>query len=184
MITYCNTSSITEIEEILQLQHENLKAQLPPEEISSQGFVTVPYSKDMLIKMSLRHSHIISKNERGQVIGYALVLLRENRDLTPTLNHMFDEFEKIFYQDKLLKKYQYFVMGQVCIKKPYRGIGVFNDLYLKLKKEMSPNFQLVLTEIATKNERSLSAHKKIGFEIVRKYFYDGEEWNIVLWNWE
>ena len=77
----------------------------------------------------------------------------------------------------------YFVMGQVCVAKDFRGQQVFSDLYQKMKTEMSSHFDCIVTEIATRNTRSIRAHEKVGFETIHIYEDETEEWAIVAWDW-
>lgn len=51
MITITNSSTTKELEGILELQKQNLKKDLTPEQIKEQGFVTVSHSLDDLEKM-------------------------------------------------------------------------------------------------------------------------------------
>jgi L-amino acid N-acyltransferase YncA len=42
---------------------------------------------------------------------------------------------------------------------------------------------LLVTEVSTKNQRSLKAHEKVGFKNVFTYEDGIDEWNVVIWNW-
>ena len=44
-------------------------------------------------------------------------------------------------------------------------------------------FELLVTEISTRNQRSLRAHARVGFEPVHRYRDDVDEWEIVAWDW-
>ena len=44
---------------------------------------------------------------------------------------------------------------------------------------------MVVTEVATRNIRSLKAHEKIGFKTIKKFqVKNGEEWAIIGWDWQ
>ncbi|MEJ7769795.1 MAG: hypothetical protein WKF89_18390, partial [Chitinophagaceae bacterium] len=52
------------------------------------------------------------------------------------------------------------------------------------KKEYLSKYDFAITEIDGKNQRSLHAHKRVGFKEVGRYDAPGNtEWVIVLWNW-
>jgi hypothetical protein len=116
--------------------------------------------------------------------GYALVMRREFEKDIPVLQPMFGQFNDLVYNGKKLGDQSYFVMGQICVAKPYRGMGVFAGLYAKMREEMAPHFQYVITEIDKKNTRSQRAHEKVGFKTIAEYHsdFDNEDWLIVLWD--
>ena len=97
--------------------------------------------------MNEQHPHIIVK-EDGIVIGYALVTLRDASRFHPDLKAMVDQLEVIMYNKKRLSEYQYYVIGQICIGKAYRGKGVFEMLYQQHKKIFEKDFDFVITEIS------------------------------------
>lgn len=182
MIHYTKAESPQDLWQILELQAQNLPHCVDEEEKKSQGFVTVQHEIELLREMNLKYQHIVAKAD-DRVVGFALVMLEEFGDQIPILVPMFQLIDQLEYKDKSLKDIPYFVMGQICIDKAYRGQGVFQGLYHALREHMKPHFELVVTEIATRNERSLKAHSKVGFEPIKRYKADGEEWEIVVWDW-
>ena len=96
---------------------------------------------------------------------------------------MIDNLETIDYKGKPLLAYSYYVMGQVCIDKEYRGKGIFSMLFQKHKEIYSDQYELLVTEISTKNLRSQKAHEKVGFTTIYTYTDTVDEWNVVVWDW-
>lgn len=182
MIEYTTSTSTQELMQILALQSENLPKNISEEEAKEQGFVTVHHNLDMLTKMNEKFPHIIAKDQ-DKVIGYTLVMLPEFGNEIKILKPLFKKINELSFKNSTLKDSSYFVMGQVCINKSYRSRGVFAGLYKKMQEEMSPHFQYLVTEIATRNTRSRRAHKKVGFETVHIYTSHQEEWAIVAWDW-
>jgi RimJ/RimL family protein N-acetyltransferase len=132
--------------------------------------------------MNSPYPHIIAK-DGDTVVGYTLVMQRDLRDEIPVLIPMFDEIDKLTYNGRLLKDTAYVVMGQVCIAREYRGKGIFEGLYAEMARRMKSDFDVIITEVSSRNTRSLRAHDKIGFEKIHEYRdKDGEDWVIVLWN--
>ena len=172
-----------ELEEILRLQQQNLLQNIDDVEMQTQGFVTMVHTLDVLQKMHVLAPSVIAK-DNGKVIGYALVMLRECRELFPPLEPMFKNFDKLEYRERPLNHYRYYVMGQVCIDKKYRRTGLFDQLYQKHKEIYSGNYDFIMTEVSTRNLRSLRAHERVGFEIINSYSDDLDEWAVVLWNWK
>lgn len=181
MVTYGISSTEEELKGILELQQINLQKSITADELKSQGFVTVEHDLDLLTRMNSPYGHIIAK-EDDKVVGYTLVELPEWKYEIPVLIEMFDQIDSITYEGESLGESKYFTMGQVCVAKSHRGQGVFAGLYAEMKRRMSPDFDYIITEIASRNYRSLRAHEKIGFEVIKIYkIGDGEEWVLVLW---
>ncbi len=178
MIIYGTASTDQDFQQILDLQSCNLPENISTQEAQSQGFVTINHDFDLLKRMNTPFSHIIAK-EGTKVIGYTLVMMRSFAAEIPVLVPMFDRINGIEYGGKKLSDTSYFIMGQVCIGKLYRGKGVFAGLYGEMKKRMAKDFEFIITEVATRNTRSIQAHRKVGFETILKY-RDGEEWEVVL----
>jgi ribosomal protein S18 acetylase RimI-like enzyme len=172
-----------ELQQIIKLSSQNLRTKISENEKASQGFVTWDYSLELLQKMNAQHPHVIVKDE-NKVIGYALVALKEARHFHPDLETMVHHLQELTYDNKRLSEYNYYVMGQICIDKSYRGKGVFEMLYQKHKDLFQNDYDFVVTEISTNNLRSLRAHEKVGFKIIYTYKDALDEWCVVLWNWK
>lgn len=183
MISLTTVSSTDELEQILALQQRNLPQNIDETEMQSQGFVTMIHDMNVLQQMHDLAPSIIAK-ENEKVIGYALVMLRACRQLVPLLEPMFKNFDKLEYLGKPLNDYLFYVMGQVCIDKQYRRTGLFNQLYQKHKEVYGGQFDFIMTEVATRNTRSLQAHTRVGFETLNVHRDELDEWSVILWNWQ
>ena len=171
-----------ELLQVLELQHQNHLESIYLETQQSKGFVTVRHTFDLLNQMNQMAPQIIAI-ENGNVVGYALVMLKEFKEMIPVLIPMFNSFEHIFYHKKKLNEFHYYVMGQVCIKESHRGKGLFKELYEKHQECYAKKFELCITEVSTSNIPSMKAHKKVGFKIVHTYRDDSEVWNVLVWDW-
>ena len=183
LIKFTTAKSSNDIQQILDLQWVNLPNNISTIEAKEQGFVTVHHNFDILSSMNQPYPHVIAKYQ-NQVIGYTLVMLKKFGAQIPILIPMFEKINSLVYKGESLATTPYFVMGQVCVAKGYRGQGVFSGLYQQMKKEMSGHFKYIITEIATRNTRSMRAHEKVGFETVHIYQTPKEEWAIVAWDWQ
>ncbi|MFT4666803.1 MAG: ribosomal protein S18 acetylase RimI-like enzyme [Polaribacter sp.] len=179
MIRYTTAKTTADLNGILQLQNENHSTAVSKTEANEEGFVTVKHNLVLLEKLNSPHPHIVAKDGES-IAGYALVMLENWRNEIPILIPMFEEIDKITYQEQSLKDARYFTMGQICIGKDYRGQGVFAGLYMEMSRLMKRHFDFIVTEVSKQNMRSLRAHEKVGFEVVREYEADGETWAIVL----
>ncbi|MDZ7934165.1 MAG: GNAT family N-acetyltransferase [Emticicia sp.] len=170
---------------ILALQQKNLKKNLTPEQIQSQGFVTVEHQFSVLKAMNDAQPSVIVKDGET-VVAYCLAMLPQFRNDVPILKTLFDAIDEIDFEEKKLKDYQYVVMGQVCVGESYRSMGFFDGMYQKLREELSAKFEMCVTDISTNNTRSLKAHARVGF-IPVKDFEDknlNEIWRVVVWDWK
>ena len=183
-IRYTFSENESDLRQILGLQKRNLPRNLEAVELIDQGFVTADHSLRLLTEMNREGPHVIAK--RGnQIIGYALVMTKTFKMRLPVLVPMFDVIAATLYGGRSLAEYRYFVMGQICIDKPYRSKGVFPGLYQAMRKRFEKEYDLVVTEISIRNPRSIRAHEKVGFEWVHQYTsaVDNEEWVLVVWDW-
>jgi len=184
MIKYTSTENDADLEGILRLQKINLAASLQADEILSQGFVTVDHSYDQLKRLNDFEKHIIVK-DNDRVIGYLLAMTKDCRSDIPVLIPMFTEFDNINHAGKKISEYNYIAVGQVCIDKQYRGIGILDECYKYYKNCYSSKYDFAITEIARNNQRSLKAHSRIGFKEIYTFITpDHTEWVVVLWDWQ
>jgi len=176
-------TSDEELWHIHKLNGQNLKANLSVAEQEEQGFVSWLYPFSLLKQLHTLAPSIIVK-EDNKVVGYALVTSVATAEFHPDLQAMVNKLETIKYQNKPLSKYNYYVMGQVCIDKEYRGKGVFKMLYEKHRELYKNKYEMLVTEISTGNLRSQKAHEKVGFITIHTYKDDLDEWNVVVWDWK
>jgi hypothetical protein len=183
MIIYTTAKTDDELEQVLALQQQNLAVGLTAEQIAAQGFVTVSHSFDELKKMNAIEAHVIAK-DGDRVIAYLLAMTVHSRFDIPVLMPMFDLFEQVDFKNKKIADYRYVVVGQVCIADGYRGKGILDTCYTTYRTLLKGKYEFAITEIATRNQRSVRAHQRIGFETIYTYAApNGEEWNIVVWKW-
>jgi ribosomal protein S18 acetylase RimI-like enzyme len=183
MIVYTTSQDDHDLKGILTLQKNNLARNLSREEVQSQGFVTVLHRLEDLQKMNAIEQHIIAK-ENDNVVAYLLAMTEKSKFDIPVLVPMFELFESIAYKSKKLSQYNYMVVGQVCVDKKYRGQGVLDKCYDHYINRFRRKYDFAVTEIATSNQRSLNAHKRVGFKNIHEYVApDGERWAIVVLEW-
>lgn len=180
-----------DIDALLALQADNLKKNLDEQTIDSQGFVSFVYTPDIIKKMIESEPQIVAK-DGDVIIGYALATSLEVGQTIPLMQPLIEKSRELRHKDasrglgvRPLSLSKYYIMGQVCVRQGYRGIGVFDALYQGHKQYLSPQYDCIITEIATENKRSLAAHRRVGFTTIHEY-YDNisqKTWEIVLWDW-
>jgi GNAT superfamily N-acetyltransferase len=169
--------------QILDLQKKNLKKYISPEERQSEGFLTMQFNIDMLKALHELAPSVIIKDD-GKLVAYAITLFLEGRKAYPDLEPMFKNFSNLKWNGKPLYDYRFYVMGQICIDKDYRGKGLFRRLYEAHREFFSERFHIIVTEISTSNLRSLKAHEQIGFQSIATYRDELDEWSVVVWDWK
>jgi predicted GNAT superfamily acetyltransferase len=180
-ITFQTAANEKDFQGILQLQKEN---HLSTVDSLDQGFVTVLHQIEDIRKMNSIAPHIIAK-DGPKVAAYVLAMTADSKEDVPILIPMFEQFDILEFKGKKVSQYKYLVVGQVCVGKNYRGLGVFDQLYEKYREVHAKDFDFVITEIATDNIRSLKAHKRVGFkEIYRFTDPIPMDWSIVIWDWK
>ncbi|MBQ0734007.1 GNAT family N-acetyltransferase [Aquimarina celericrescens] len=177
-LSYTVTSSIEELQQIIHLQQSNLPSSICEEEKEAEGFVTVQHDLEILKKMHDYEPHIIVKDE-GKIVGYALSMVSDFKTDIEVLKPMFEKIELL-----LDGQTSYLVMGQICIDKAYRKQGMFRGLYYKMRDEFMHKYDLLITEVAANNTRSMQAHYAIGFSDLLVYEADGFTWHLIQWNWK
>nr|WP_299342271.1 GNAT family N-acetyltransferase [Allomuricauda sp.] len=173
MITYKQASTIEELRQILELQQKNLRKNISQEEMHNQGFLTVEHSFELLSEMNEVCGHVIA-TESGNVVGYALCMHPKFKLSIPLLLPMFEEIEKAWKGPS-----SYMVMGQICVAKSFRGRGIFQGLYSKMKEVLPPGFDSIITEVDSENSRSMRAHYAVGFKELKTHFSEGREWHLI-----
>lgn len=184
-ITFTTVSTEQEVRQMLALQKANLKSKVSAQTAENQGFVTVCHEPDTLLAMNRAHPSAIAKS--GEVLaGYCIMMPQSFRNQIPELVPMFEMLNTLSWRGKPLKHNpRWFVMGQVCVAEAFRGMGVFDGMYQKLREAYSSDFDFVITEISRKNIRSMRAHARVGFEAMHVYEekLNNEVWEVVVWDW-
>jgi GNAT superfamily N-acetyltransferase len=167
-----------DLDGILALQRENLAANLPADLVRSEGFVTVVHTREILERMHACGPSVVAQHA-GQVVGYALTMPVECRDFLPVLAPMFALLDTLDYQGTPLSRQRYYVMGQICVARAFRGQGLFEAMYAHHAASFAGRFDLIVTEVARRNGRSLRAHLRTGFAVLAEYRDATDDWVVL-----
>jgi ribosomal protein S18 acetylase RimI-like enzyme len=183
MISIKRVTDYAELQGIQTLQQANLKRNLSEQEAESQGFVTAEYSMDFLETLHRACPSIIAKDWET-IAGYALVAVKSVRHQHELLSDLFNSIDKIVYNGRLLENTNYVIVGQLCVARDYRGLGLVQKMYDYYRSSLAEEFDYCITDVAKGNIRSLKAHEKSGFRIIDTLEYGGLSWDIILWDWK
>lgn len=175
-------TTLAELRGIKLLQEQNLKSGLTREEAAMEGFVTAEYSLDFLQVMNNIAPAIIA-TDGERLAGYAIAAVKSVGVHHDLLVDLFNVIDGTTYNSRVLKDANYIVVGQICVAKGYRGMGLPKKLYEEFRKTYSQSFDYCITDIAEDNPRSLAAHLKAGFKVIDSLKYGGTSWHVVLWDW-
>jgi len=178
MVTVRPAADDRDLQAILDLQRANLERNLAS---LADGHVTLEHTLDSLRRMQALEPSFVAV-EGSALAGYALVMTPALRPLFPVLEPMFTLADGLTFHGKALRSLRYYVMGQVCVAPPYRGTGVFDALYRAHAEALGPRHDAVVTEVATRNRRSLRAHRRVGFEVLATHRDATDEWAVVGWD--
>jgi GNAT superfamily N-acetyltransferase len=181
MIKIDVASSDQHFEQILSLQRRYHTRSLSAEAQAQEGFVFAQHSVPLLRRMAAELPQAVAL-VGNLVVGYCLSLALSLRNELPSLVPMFDQFSRCAYRGRPLSDLRFFVGGQVCVDRAYRGRGLLARLYDHVRESVHTEYDLCVTEIATRNQISLRAHEKMGFEAISTYSDDREQWVIVAWD--
>lgn len=177
-VIFKRASTNEELKQILELQRANNAASISEKEKQNEGFVTVQHTFEILKAMNDKCAHIIATHN-NRVVGYTLSMVKEFKNTIDVLKPMFQEIEKNINEDT-----SYITMGQVCIDKAVRKQGIFRGLYEFMKLELNKKYDVIITEVDAENTRSLNAHKAIGFETLKTYSSNNQNWELIIWYWK
>lgn len=173
-------ASDAQLEQILALQRRYTRQALTAAEQDAEGFVFVEHTLPLLRRMAAELPQAIAM-DAGRVVGYCLSLAPALRPDVPSLEPMFTQFERCSYGGRPLARHRFYVGGQVCVDRPYRGRGLLRRLYEAARDALPAPHDLCVTEVATRNAVSVRAHERVGFRPISTYSDGYEEWVVVAW---
>lgn len=184
MYTISTAQSDADLHAILALQKKNLRQYISAEQAASQGFLTAEYSFDYLQLMHQHSAHIVAKDGEN-VVGYCLALVPELLKDQPVFESYLAAYQQVSWKEKPLNEYAAVLVGQLCVAQEARGKGLVEALYQGFKKEHQQTFKLVLSDVSTKNPRSMRAHERVGFIPIHTFddAFTQESWTILVWEW-
>ena len=172
----------SDFEKISALNHANLKQYQTEESIREEGFVSWTYPVELLEKMHAYAPSIVAMDGE-KMAGYALVARQEAASVHPELALLIDLLQGIQYEGKSLFQYRFYMMGQICVAKEYRGKGIPDAMYAYHREVNGDAFDFLLTTISTQNVRSIKMHERVGFEVIHTVNDRFGDWVVVVWDW-
>jgi hypothetical protein len=141
---------------ICALAAANYEQNLSPDD-RQQGFLsatfTLPQVADMVMDLG-----IVVATDQDRVVGFACASRCDWADQPPIVKSMVATFDQIRFRGRPLADYAVFVYGPVCLALPYRGRGLYRELYRGVQREVSEKYELGWCFVAEENSHSLTIH--------------------------
>ena|SRR3990167_5633721 len=172
----------SDFEKMVTLQNKNLKSALNQSE-NLDGFLTASFSAEEFKSMDNDLCVIVCADGQN-IVAYACASSIEYNKNFPLIATMIKQFPQIIYKNKPLVSYNSFIYGPACIDREYRGKGVLNNIFSKMRDfllQEHQQFELLTTIISVENERSIKAHEKLGMKSVGQFeFNENTFWILAL----
>ena len=170
----------TDIIPILQIQNENLRDNLTPDQLRD-GYLSIAFSENDFREFNRDLGVIVAKTQ-GQVIGYCCVSSAGFNAKFPILDQIVAQLSSYLVPGEQQQPTEVSTCfyGPACIAKPFRGKNVLTHLFshgLKISDEAGYSF--CFSFISSENKRSLKAHLKLPFQPVGSVVYHGNEYIVI-----
>ena len=160
-----------DIHNVLALQKLNLFDNLTEEE-REDGFVTTPFTYTQIREIIGLKGLFVTEIEE-EIIAYAFAGSWKYFSQWKLFKVMIASFPKLIFDGKRINTQNTFQYGPICIHKNFRGIGVLQSLFEKMRLEMLKKYPISITFINKENKRSLFAHtQKLNWEVIDEFQFN------------
>lgn len=101
------------------------------------------------------------------MINFVVIYVRVLLNLIKQCLYLLRCAANTIYKGKSLLDYHVFVVGPLCIDKPYKGTDMGPRLFYQLLNSLPSNYDFMITFVSEKNQRSMKACKKAGLIILK-----------------
>jgi len=173
MTTRLGTSS--DINGVLALQALNLQANLPTAALEN-GFVTTPFTST-LIEQIIQMDGLFVAEDKGEIIAYVYAGDWNYFQQWPIFAFMVNRFPNLQFKNQNITIGNSFQYGPICIATAYRGMGVLQQIFEKMRIAFAPKYPTSITFINAINKRSTKAHtEKLGWEIIDEFTFNNNQY--------
>jgi hypothetical protein len=161
----------SDIDGILQLQSQNLYANLSGDELAD-GFVTTPFTPELIRALLAQDGAFVAESEAG-IVGYILAGGWDFYAQWEIFRLMISRLPELSFQGEKIMVDRSFQYGPVCIDRAVRGSGILPQLFATMQSSFTPRLPIGVTFINQLNHRSLAAHhRKLNFEIIDEFEFN------------
>lgn len=164
-------ATIHDIHNVLDLQKQNLFANLSEAE-REDGFVTTPFTYAQISEIISQHGLFVTEID-DEIIAYAFAGSWKYFSQWEIFKVMVASFPKLIFEGEKINTQNTFQYGPICIQKDFRGNGVLQSIFEKMRLEMLKKYPISITFINKENKRSLFAHtQKLNWEIIDEFDFN------------
>ncbi len=142
--------------DILALQSTNFIANLSDEE-RSEGFLSAQFTAEQTAQIAEDLGTMVAVVD-GRVAGFLCAFRKEYETGSPVIAEMLAAYDRLRFEDRLLRSFQSYIYGPVCIAREQRRRGLLRGLFEAQKRDLSGRFDIGVAFVARNNPHSLSAH--------------------------
>jgi hypothetical protein len=170
-----------DIDGVLDLQKLYLVSNLYEEEKKS-GFVTTPFTAELLIYVINNEGLFIAK-DNGKIIAYVFAESWNFFSQYPIFEYMISLFPRLKFLDFEVNATSSFQYGPICIDKKYRGQGLINSLFEFMRIHTVKRYPLGVTFINKTNIPSLKAHtEKLKWTVIDDFQFNDNDYYILAYD--
>lgn len=160
-----------DIHQILALQKQNIFANLSETE-REDGYVTTAFTYAQIREIIGFKGLFVTEME-GTIIAYAFAGSWKYFSQWKIFKVMIASFPKLIFDGKRINTQNTFQYGPICIAKEYRGIGILESIFEKMRLEMLKKYPISITFINKENKRSIFAHtQKLNWDIIDEFEFN------------
>ena len=174
-------AQLNDIEGVLDLQKLYLVSNLTEEEKKS-GFVTTPFTADLLTYVINNEGLFIAK-DNGIIIAYVFAESWNFFSQYPIFEYMISLFPSLKFLNVEINTINSFQYGPICIDKKYRGQGLINLLFEFMRIHTVKRYQVGVTFINKTNIPSLKAHtEKLNWTVIDDFQFNDNDYYILAYD--
>lgn len=164
-------ATTNDIHQVLALQKLNIFANLSEAE-REDGFVTTPFTYAQIREIIGLKGLFVTEME-GEIIAYVFAGSWKYFSQWKIFKVMIASFPKLIFDGKRINTQNTFQYGPICIKKNFRGNGILQSLFEKMRLEMLKKYPISITFINKENKRSIFAHtQKLHWNIIDEFEFN------------
>ncbi|MFK8008960.1 MAG: GNAT family acetyltransferase [Saprospiraceae bacterium] len=166
-------ATTNDIHQVMALQKQNLFANLSEAE-REDGFVTTPFTYTQIREIIGQKGLFVTEID-GKIIAYAFAGSWKYFSQWKMFKVMIASLPKLIFDGKRINTQNTFQYGPICIDNNYRGNGVLQALFEKMRLEMIKKYPISITFINKENKRSLFAHtQKLNWDIIDEFEFNNK----------
>jgi len=141
---------------IVELNKANFSANLSEEE-RGDGFLSAVFTLEQTAAMAEDLGTTVAIVE-GQVAGFLCAFRNDFNHGSPVVAKMIESYDRLSFEGQLLKSFNTYAYGPVCIARAHRRKGLLRGLFEEQKRELAGRFEVGVALIARTNQHSMDAH--------------------------